>query len=214
MVDAKTVTDLKYYWSKIQAGTFDQDTVKNILLAGRELAPPKSIVRDLGDLVAHTTRNRGYSHRHINSFSTKIHRNKDATKLVIDFAMPLDAHRFPLYLGKIFQEALGLTCDEIVSVLNSHDNDTDIIVCIFSLMHYVELQFPDKRSYTLKMTGSTSNPSCLSIVAFGDLRKSAIAISLIDFQEYLGSGLSGNLEDLRDIRALRDSSGKLMLMEV
>lgn len=57
---------------KIKADTFDESTIKTLLIDIREYIKDKTILRELADFIAHPRRDRGLSHKLLNSRYTKL----------------------------------------------------------------------------------------------------------------------------------------------
>lgn len=56
---------------KIDQKTFDEDTIRTLLISSREYIKPESLIKELAHFIAHPSRNQGIFHKKINARYTK-----------------------------------------------------------------------------------------------------------------------------------------------
>lgn len=71
-MSVKTKINITKYLNKIENSSFDEDTLRNLLIVSREHIKGDGLIKELSHFVAHSDRNKGMFHRKVNCRYTKM----------------------------------------------------------------------------------------------------------------------------------------------
>lgn len=210
-ISDKAKADLTYYWSKLKDNSFDQDTIKNLYISARESMPPKSFIREIGDFVAHNERNRGKTY--------KTHRLLEIaqTGKTISLRIPIgvDIRLLQPELIELFKHCFAESAVSTENTIQSVFND--IAVATFVVLHGMQLNY-DGLIVTLRIFDCNTlihNPApTLQMMCCNRHVKSVAFISDIPVYDYIDCLLLHKLDEVPNIRALRQEDGLLKIVEV
>jgi hypothetical protein len=72
LMSAKVKQAILQTLSKIEKDTYDEDTIRTLLILSREHIHSENLIRELAHFIAHSERNQGTFHRLINSRYAKL----------------------------------------------------------------------------------------------------------------------------------------------
>jgi hypothetical protein len=156
-VSDKTAADIRFYWSRVKNGEFDQETLGSLLVAAREYAPKGSPSREIGDFIAHPKRDRGiFLERFemarflINGKESNVLTLGSNPQISISIPTPLAGSTFAKDLGQMLST---LDADDESSIAQTiNDFGPELTLCYLGLLHHSILRVNGKSDVVLKVS--------------------------------------------------------------
>jgi hypothetical protein len=141
----KSKADAEHCLEQIANKTFDQETLKCLLMAIRECAPERTFAREMGHFVAHPVRTKGLVFDHLGIYNATTYRIPGKT--VIRMALPA-----PMHGSRLIADLVKVVSDIGIDAKPIHDNGDGLLLCYFGLLHLATISFDKLNFQTLKMS--------------------------------------------------------------
>jgi hypothetical protein len=130
----KAEAQINYCLKKIEADTFDQETIATLLINLRDFVPKDSFTRELGDFIAHPEKDRGIALSHVEVFEMKTVNGK------ICMTIPLPTEGDTL-IAELQTSVAALARPEkqqhVSTVIQTRGND--LLLCYLGILHFTTL---------------------------------------------------------------------------
>ncbi|HUD47054.1 MAG TPA: hypothetical protein VMR33_09500 [Candidatus Baltobacteraceae bacterium] len=203
----KVKSDATHCLKKIADKTFDQETVKSLLMAVRENAPEKSLTREMANYVAHPNRQRGLLLNNASKLDVKmLAAQPGRVRFKVSTSIGTDADRLVKDLASVVS-GLGLDDKPV------HENIYDLILCYFGILHLAIASTDNIKFYVFKLSDKHcrsldgNNRPLLSIISVdsSNMWMSMAFYSNVDAESALGDLQLHDLDFQTVFRAVRQN---------
>jgi hypothetical protein len=156
-ISDKSASDIRFHWSRIKDGCFDQDTLASLLVAVRQRAAKGGPTREIGDFIAHPSRDRGILLEHFESVKLMVDGTESnritigtTKQLHLSIPQPLSP---AVFIDDLGETLIKLQVDEPRHIINALAVEKDeLTLCYLGILHHATLRVNRKSDVVLKAT--------------------------------------------------------------
>ena len=139
----KVFREIAFQWGQIKNGSFEQEGLSLLLVALRNYITPTSLIRELGDFLAHPEKDRGLIFDCVRS--NRIEGDTIHASIVTEF----DGYEMPRELGRVLKLLNVDTQASIEGIIEQRKEE--LLVSFLAILHNAKIVLPDKSSAVLRV---------------------------------------------------------------